>query len=96
MILPETDLEGGRLAAERVRRLIEHLPLRPGGPGSPPVTISLGVSAAPVHAALPTGLVHAADSALYQAKARGKNQVVVFEDALVISASPSPSETAPG
>ncbi len=96
IILPETDLEAGRLAAERVRQLIEHLPLRPGGPGSPPVTISLGVSAAPVHAVLPTGLVHAADIALFQAKARGKNQAVVFEEALVVSASHFPPETAPG
>jgi diguanylate cyclase (GGDEF)-like protein len=86
VILPETDLDAGFHIAERLRRLIEHLPLRPSEAGGKPVTISLGVSAAPHHALAPSGLVNAADIALYQAKARGKNQTVVYDEALVVNA----------
>ena len=79
IILPETDLEAAHLAAERLRLLIAHLPLRPAGIEAKPVTISLGVSAAPLHATTATALVEAADRAMYQAKARGRNQSVVFD-----------------
>jgi diguanylate cyclase (GGDEF)-like protein len=79
IILPETDLEAAHLAAERLRLLIEHLPLRPAGTDATPVTISLGVSTAPLHATTATALVEAADRAMYQAKARGRNQTVVFD-----------------
>jgi diguanylate cyclase (GGDEF)-like protein len=87
IILPETDLEAAAQAAERLRELVEHLPLRPGQDPSTPVTISLGVSAAPMHALTPAALVNAADMAMYQAKARGKNQAVSYDDSLVAATS---------
>jgi diguanylate cyclase (GGDEF)-like protein len=90
VILPETDLEAARLAAERLRLLIEHLPLRPAGSDARPVTISLGVGCAPDHGRNPTDLIHAADVAMYQAKARGKNQSVVFHADLLLAASAAP------
>ena len=79
VILPETDLTAAYQIAERLRGLIEHLPLRPNGAGDRSVTLSLGVSVAPQHALTPHGLVNAADMALYQAKAQGKNLTVVYE-----------------
>ncbi len=90
VILPETDLEATRQAAERLRLLIEHLPLRPAGTDARPVTISLGVGCAPNHGRNPADLIHAADVALYQAKARGKNQLVVFHADLLLAASAAP------
>jgi diguanylate cyclase (GGDEF)-like protein len=83
VILPETELAVALQVAERLRQLIAHLPLRPGGADGRPVTVSLGVSAAPLHALTPTDLVNAADVALYQAKARGKNQSVAYDVAFV-------------
>jgi diguanylate cyclase (GGDEF)-like protein len=83
VILPETELDEAEQAAERLRQVVEHLPLRPGGTEAGAVTISLGISAAPQHALTPNGLVNAADVALYQAKARGKNRSMVFHEAMV-------------
>jgi diguanylate cyclase (GGDEF)-like protein len=42
-----------------------------------PVTISLGVAASPVHGTTSAALLRAADAALYQAKAQGRDRVVV-------------------
>jgi len=76
--LPQTDLEGAALFAERLRARIEALqvPLLTGD-GSVRVTASLGVAALPESAAADKdALVGAADAALYRAKRLGKNRVV--------------------
>jgi predicted signal transduction protein with EAL and GGDEF domain len=46
-------------------------------PTPSPVTISLGVAAFPVHGATGEDLLHAADEAVYKAKAKGRDRVVV-------------------
>lgn len=74
--LAETDGEGARVAAERIRKAIE-------GHGfvlddvSISVTISIGVATAPEHGTTVEGLVGAADEALYRAKETGRNRVCV-------------------
>ena len=76
--LPQTDLEGAYQFAERVRGRIEALefPL-PNGDGSLKVTASFGVaSLATADGATKSGLVAAADGALYEAKRSGKNRTV--------------------
>jgi diguanylate cyclase (GGDEF)-like protein len=76
--LPQTDLEGAALFAERVRQRIEELeiPLVTGG-GTIKVTASFGAAALPQSTASDKdALVAAADSALYRAKRLGKNRVV--------------------
>jgi diguanylate cyclase (GGDEF)-like protein len=75
--LPQTDLEGAHLLAERVRRSIEGLdvPLV-GGEGSLRVTASFGVAALPASAETKSDLIGAADAALYAAKHDGKNKTV--------------------
>ena len=73
LICPETSKAEGLLLGERLRRLIAAL-----GPDSEvpvPLTASVGVAAYPDDAATPLDLVRAADRALYQAKAAGRNCV---------------------
>jgi diguanylate cyclase (GGDEF)-like protein len=78
LILPGTDLDGGREVAERVRgALVEHELAGPDGDAIR-VTASFGVAAFP-EAATQDELVAAADGALYTAKRSGKNRVAVAE-----------------
>lgn len=75
LILTETDLDGAVSLAERARRRIEALSFEHEG-GSVSLTASLGAASAE-HLAEPTveALVEAADRALYEAKAAGRNRV---------------------
>lgn len=76
VLAPETDLQGARLLAERLRlRLAVH---RFEGVGD--LTASFGVAA---HLPGDTGetLVHRADRALYEAKQAGRNTVRVSDEA---------------
>jgi diguanylate cyclase (GGDEF)-like protein len=41
------------------------------------LTVSLGVAAYPTHASSVSGLIEAADQAMYDAKRAGKNQVAL-------------------
>ena len=78
VVLPETDLAGAVDAAERIRSRVEAKevpPARDGG-ASLRVTVSLGAAAMPGCADGLEELIAAADAALYEAKRRGKNQVV--------------------
>lgn len=77
LILPETDAEGGFRAAEKIRRRIFEAPF--GKDRSMAVTISIGVACFPRAGTDQTTLLRAADVALYQAKARGKNRSIVFQ-----------------
>ena len=78
LLLPGTDLEGGREVAERVRRAFEAQELTAPDGQAVRVTASFGVAAFP-EAESQDRLVAASDGALYQAKRSGKNQVVAAE-----------------
>ncbi|WP_301002550.1 GGDEF domain-containing protein [Capsulimonas corticalis] len=71
-ILPETDIEGASALAERLRASIErhYWPLHP-------VTASFGVAALKHTDICGADIIARADRALYQAKAAGRNRVVV-------------------
>lgn len=77
ILLPETDAEGARVVAERVRANIResgHV----GGEGRPfHVTASVGVATRGPRAATGEALLQRADEALYAAKRGGRNRVVV-------------------
>jgi diguanylate cyclase (GGDEF)-like protein len=76
LLLPGTDLEGGRELAERVRRaLAEHELTAPDGEAVR-VTASFGVAAFP-EAQTQDEIVASSDDALYRAKRSGKNRVAV-------------------
>ena len=75
ILLPDCDLIEARDTAERLRReLAQDLPA-----GLPPITASAGVAAART----PTDfrpIFHAADRALYRAKAAGRNRTVLADE----------------
>ena len=72
--LAETDLAGAETVAERIRSGIEaHVFTL--DEVSIPVTISIGVSVAPIHGESIDALVAAADQAMYRAKETGRNRV---------------------
>ncbi|MDO9017259.1 MAG: sensor domain-containing diguanylate cyclase [Deltaproteobacteria bacterium] len=76
LLLPATDRPGGRAAAERVRVAVESLRVAHGA-DTIRFTVSLGVAQVGPAGATPEGLVALADAALYEAKRRGRNRVVL-------------------
>jgi diguanylate cyclase (GGDEF)-like protein len=76
VILPQTDMSGAALLAERMRRAVEALRIeRIDDHGALSVTASFGVASLPLAAHDKESLIHEADTALYRAKRAGKNQV---------------------
>jgi diguanylate cyclase (GGDEF)-like protein len=76
VVLPQTDLGGAELGAERMRAAIENMQIqRLDGGGLLPITASFGVASFPAQAADKTSLIAAADAALYRAKRGGRNRV---------------------
>jgi diguanylate cyclase (GGDEF)-like protein len=78
--LPQTDLEGAYLFAERVRTALEALRIpRLDGMGHLRVTASFGAAAVPGNGEDKASLIAAADAALYRAKRAGRNRTVRAE-----------------
>ncbi|HBV96336.1 MAG: hypothetical protein JL50_18180 [Peptococcaceae bacterium BICA1-7] len=77
-VLTETDINGARVVAERLRENVVSLKIPHGGSKvSNIVTISIGVAATiPDTDVLPQTLVETADKALYWAKRQGRNCVI--------------------
>jgi len=78
VILPDTDAYGAGAVAERIRRAVEAARFageekQPGGK----ITVSVGVACYPRDARNADELIQASDCALYLAKNRGRNAVVV-------------------
>jgi diguanylate cyclase (GGDEF)-like protein len=74
LLLPKTALPGALLLAEKIRAAVGNAPFVLDN-ASLDITISVGVAAYPEHGAAGKDLVAAADAAMYQAKARGRNRV---------------------
>ncbi len=79
MVLPATGVVGARHLAEQVRLAVEALELKGDGGKPLRVTLSAGVAEA-AKSDTPETLMHLADKALYQAKQKGRNRVVVADD----------------
>jgi diguanylate cyclase (GGDEF)-like protein len=94
LILPETNLAGGIATAEKLRDLVNARPFteRPGD-GGVRLTLSIGVACYPEHARSTSDLLRAADDAMYEAKHRGRDRVVVAGP--VPASAPTRSRSAP-
>jgi diguanylate cyclase len=69
MILPETDVEGAMVVAERIREKV-------AGPDAVQ-TVSIGIAAYPAAATTIHALIEAADRALVSARQQGRNRTIV-------------------
>lgn len=76
ILLPETDRQGAHIVAERIRRNVENFAFLVDGQHVP-LTVSAGTATLqPLSPQNPEQLLELADKALYEAKHRGRNQVV--------------------
>ena len=76
VILPQTDVAGAELLAERMRAAVASIEIeRLDGEGKLQVTASFGVASLPSNARDKDALIAEADAALYRAKRSGKNRV---------------------
>jgi diguanylate cyclase (GGDEF)-like protein len=71
VLLPETELQGALVVAERIRALVEETATEP------PVTVSVGVATQRGGSTTPDELLALADRAAYRAKFSGRNAVAV-------------------
>jgi diguanylate cyclase (GGDEF)-like protein len=77
LILPEVTLENVQLRAEQLREGIKHLNVQHNGKLLGPISLSVGIAMFPDHGAMSQEVLNAADAALYQAKGRGRDCVVI-------------------
>jgi diguanylate cyclase (GGDEF)-like protein len=77
IILVETALPGAVTAGQRIRERFSRKVFLQEHGLSVQMTASIGVATFPEHASNASDLLHAADQAMYRAKARGRNDVVV-------------------
>ena len=79
VLMPETTLPEAMAVAERIRRGVESIVLK-SGDASVPASVSVGVALFPSHGRTASDLLAAADRAVYQAKALGRNRVCAFAE----------------
>lgn len=80
IFLSGSDAKKAWKKAEEIRLAVNEMTVRYGEKTLPKIAISAGVSAAPEHGTDPQQLIRIADDALYEAKAQGRNLVVVAGD----------------
>lgn len=79
MFLSDTSLEHIKPKAESIRQALQQLSVSINGLNLKQITISIGVALYPYCGKDLDGLIAKADEALYQAKTRGRNRVVICE-----------------
>ena len=76
VIMPSCDAGDALALAARLSERLGEVEFEPAGR----MTVSIGISQGPDHAMNPRELIACAESAMMAAKARGKNQTVLYED----------------
>ncbi|HEX7626315.1 MAG TPA: diguanylate cyclase [Gaiellaceae bacterium] len=76
VIMPSCDAGDALGLASRLTERLREVEFEPAGP----MTVSIGVSQGPQHAMNPRELIACAEAAMMTAKARGKNQTIVYDD----------------
>ncbi|MBH8563140.1 diguanylate cyclase [Nostoc sp. CENA67] len=81
VILPNTNSDGAFQVAQEIHQAIQHLSIpHIASDVKPDVTLSIGIATViPTSTMVPLHLIEAADQALYQAKAQGRNRSFVNE-----------------
>jgi diguanylate cyclase (GGDEF)-like protein len=79
LLVPGASPDELSVIAERLRHEVASRPIAVGPDTSVAATVSVGSASYPLHGQLPIDLVATADRALYQAKAQGRNRVVIGE-----------------
>lgn len=79
VVLPETNLEGAKITAERIREAIKDYRIT-HGENLISVTVSIGVSTYPDNASSRMDLIEKADAALYEAKRSGRDRVCSYKE----------------
>lgn len=77
ILLPETTKDNAQLAAERIRTSLNAKKIK-AYDEELKVTISIGLCSFPDDAQTSEGVIDISDSALYEAKSKGKNQVCIY------------------
>ncbi len=80
LILPEVNMEGAMIVAERIRKNLAEEEIAFEGLDIIKVTASLGIAAFPEHARSQQQLLDMADRSLYLAKRMGRNQIRTVKD----------------
>jgi diguanylate cyclase (GGDEF)-like protein len=81
VLLNDIDAQQAGKVAHRMRSAVGEVTLEQGGGGSARVTISVGVAALrPTAEREPRGALQLADQALYEAKQRGRNRIVLMQE----------------
>jgi diguanylate cyclase (GGDEF)-like protein/PAS domain S-box-containing protein len=76
VLLPDTNLEGATLLAQRILEFVRRLEITHNGKTLPSITASLGLSMYPQNGETGKALIQAADKVLYEAKGAGRDRLV--------------------
>jgi len=90
IVLPETNLAQAKIAAERLRNAVPSHTSKHKGIMRP-IYISVGVATCTPGTRSAANLIEQADRALYEAKRRGRNQVVAFTPGMDLLSAEAPS-----
>jgi diguanylate cyclase (GGDEF)-like protein len=74
IMLPDTDINGARILAEKIRKAVAGKPFHLAGEGFS-VTMTFGIAQHEIGSSIENSLKKA-DSALYEGKATGRNRVM--------------------
>lgn len=85
LLLPDASIEITRQRAEQIREAIAHLSVHYHRQALGMITLSAGVAAFPIHGPTGEAVIRMADTALYRAKAAGRDRVMVADETSVVS-----------
>jgi len=79
ILLPETDITGGKIVAERIRQELQNSEIKDGDEVLK-ITVSGGMTTVPPFAKSIEEIIERADKALYSAKEKGRNRIEIINE----------------